>query len=148
MAPEHAANDFGGEAIDTLVKLMEDHRDDLVIIVAGYTDEMQRFLKANTGLQSRFNKFITFADYTKEELLSILDSMATDAGFCLTEGAKKKVGQMLEKMDDAALKEFGNARGIRNLFERLVSNQANRIIAYNAQSIKDITVITEEDVTV
>lgn len=148
LAPEHAANDFGGEAIDTLVKLMEDHRDDLVIIVAGYTDEMQRFLKANTGLQSRFNKFITFADYTKEELLSILDSMATDAGFCLTEGAKKKVGQMLEKMDDAALKEFGNARGIRNLFERLVSNQANRIIAYNAQSIKDITVITEEDVTV
>lgn len=148
LAPEHAANDFGGEAIDTLVKLMEDHRDDMVIIVAGYTDEMQRFLKANTGLQSRFNKFITFADYTKEELLSILDSMATDAGFCLTEGAKKKVGQMLEKMDDAALKEFGNARGIRNLFERLVSNQANRIIAYNAQSIKDITVITEEDVTV
>lgn len=148
LAPAHAANDFGGEAIDTLVKLMEDHRDDLVIIVAGYTDEMQRFLKANTGLQSRFNKFITFEDYTKEELLAILDAMATDAGFCLTEGAKEKVGQMLDKMDAAALKEFGNARGIRNLFERLVSNQANRIIAYNAQSIKDITVITEEDVTV
>lgn len=148
LAPEHAANDFGGEAIDTLVKLMEDHRDDLVIIVAGYTDEMQRFLKANTGLYSRFNKFISFADYTKEELLQILDSMAEDAGFCLTEGARAKVEQMLARMDETAAKEFGNARGIRNLFERLVSNQANRIIAYNAQSIKDITVITEEDVTV
>ena len=148
LAPEHAANDFGGEAIDTLVKLMEDHRDDLVIIVAGYTDEMQRFLKANTGLQSRFNKYITFEDYSKEELLAILDSMAAEAGFCLTDGARTKVKEMLDAMDETARREFGNARGIRNLFERLVSNQANRIIAYNAQSIKDITVLTEEDVTV
>ena len=148
LAPEHAVNDFGGEAIDTLVKLMEDHRDDLVIIVAGYTDEMQRFLKANTGLQSRFNKYITFEDYTKEELLAILDSMAEDAGFCLTAGAKQKVAHRFDEMEASDWKEFGNARGIRNLFERLVSNQANRIIAYNAQSIKDITVITEEDVTV
>ena len=147
LAPENAANDFGGEAIDTLVKLMEDHRDDLVIIVAGYTAEMQRFLKANTGLYSRFNKFITFADYTEEELLAILDSMTTEAGFCLTEGARKKVEVMLSRMDDTAKKEFGNARGIRNLFERLVSNQANRIIAYDSQSIKDVTVLTEEDVT-
>ena len=147
LAPENASNDFGAEAIDTLVKLMEDHRDDLVIIVAGYTAEMQRFLKANTGLYSRFNKFITFSDYTNEELLAILDSMATDTGFCLTDGARKKVEHMLAEMDDQAKREFGNARGIRNLFERLVSNQANRIIAYNAQSIKDITVITEEDVT-
>ncbi len=148
LAPENASNDFGGEAIDTLVKLMEDHRDDLVIIVAGYTTEMQRFLKANTGLHSRFNKFITFADYTKEELLAILDSMASEAGFCLTEGARAKVEQMLVAMSETEQKEFGNARGIRNLFERLVSNQANRIIAYNSQSIKDITVLTEEDVTV
>ncbi len=148
LAPENASNDFGGEAIDTLVKLMEDHRDDLVIIVAGYTEEMKRFLKANTGLQSRFNKFITFEDYEKDELLAILDAMAADAGFCLTEEAKAKVEKMLEDLDETAWKEFGNARGVRNLFERLVSNQANRIIAYNAQSIKDITVITEEDVTV
>jgi len=147
LAPENASNDFGAEAIDTLVKLMEDHRDDLVIIVAGYTDEMQRFLKANTGLYSRFNKFITFADYSKEELLAILDAMAAEAGFCLTEGARERVAKMLADMDMTAQKEFGNARGIRNLFERLVSNQANRIIAYNSQSIKDITVITEEDVT-
>ena len=69
-------------------------------------------------------------------------------GFCLTEGAKEKVAGLLEAMDITEKREFGNARGIRNLFERMVGNQANRIIAYNAQSIKDITVITEEDVTV
>ena len=147
LAPENASNDFGGEAIDTLVKLMEDHRDDLVIIVAGYTEEMKRFLKANTGLYSRFNKFITFADYSDEELLAILDSMASDMGFCLTEGAREKVADLLRGMDETEKREFGNARGIRNLFERLVSNQANRIIAYDSQSIKDITVITEDDVT-
>ena len=147
LAPENASNDFGAEAIDTLVKLMEDHRDDLVIIVAGYTEEMKRFLKANTGLYSRFNKFITFSDYSEEELLAILDSMANEAGFCLTEGARSKVESMLSGMNEEEWKNFGNARGIRNLFERLVSNQANRIIGYASQSIKDITIITEEDVT-
>ena len=146
LAPENSTNDFGAEAIDTLVKLMEDHRDDLVIIVAGYTDEMQRFLKANTGLYSRFNKFIQFSDYTEEELLRILQSMAEDAGFCFTEGAVDKIKVRLHAMNDASRREFGNARGIRNMFERLVSNQANRIIQYKTQSIKDITVITEEDV--
>ncbi|MGN1084002.1 MAG: AAA family ATPase [Lachnospiraceae bacterium] len=146
LAPENAGNDFGAEAIDTLVKLMEDHRDDLVIIVAGYTEEMKRFLKANTGLYSRFNKFITFSDYTNEELLAILDSMTAEAGFCLTEAARGKIEKMLMGMSAEEKKSFGNARGIRNLFERLVSNQANRIIGYASQSIKDITVITEEDV--
>ena len=87
------------------------------------------------------------ADYSDEELLAILDSMTTEAGFCLTEGARNKVECMLSGMDATEKKEFGNARGIRNLFERLVSNQANRIIAYSSQSIKDVTVITEEDVT-
>lgn len=146
LAPENAGNDFGAEAIDTLVKMMEDHRDDFVVIAAGYTKEMQHFLKANTGLYSRFNKFIAFSDYTDEELLLILDSMAAEAGFCLTEAARKKIGRTLEKMSAAERENFGNARGIRNLFERLVSNQANRIIGYESQSIKDITVITEEDV--
>jgi len=146
LAPENSTNDFGAEAIDTLVKLMEDHRDDLVIIVAGYTDEMQRFLKANTGLYSRFNKFITFADYSEEELLRILESMATEAGFCLTEGARAKIEARLKTMTLLQKREFGNARGMRNMFERLVSNQANRIIRYASQSIKDVTVITEEDV--
>lgn len=146
LAPENASNDFGAEAVDTLVKLMEDHRDDLVVIVAGYTEEMQRFLKANTGLHSRFNKFITFSDYTDKELLLILDSMASEMGFCLTEAARNKIAERLTGMSAGERKSFGNARGIRNLFERLVSNQANRIIGYTSQSVKDITVITEEDV--
>ena len=76
-----------------------------------------------------------------------MDSMTGEAGFCLTDGARSKVEEMLSTMSDEEHKNFGNARGIRNLFERLVSNQANRIIGYASQSIKDITVITEEDVT-
>ena len=79
--------------------------------------------------------------------MAILDSMADEAGFCLTEGARSKVEVMLAGMSAEDRKNFGNARGIRNLFERLVSNQANRIIGYASQSIKDITIITEEDVT-
>lgn len=146
LAPENSANDFGAEAIDTLVKLMEDHRDNLVVIVAGYTDEMNRFLKANTGLYSRFNKFITFHDYSEEELLKIMDSMSQEVGFCMTDHARQKVADLLAAMTPQQKKDFGNARGIRNLFERIVSNQANRIIRYTSQSIKDITLITEEDV--
>ena len=83
-------NDFGTEAVDALVKLMEDNRDDLVIIVAGYTDEMENFLKSNTGLISRFNKFINFPDYTKEELVSILAVMAEKAGRKIDDAAKQK----------------------------------------------------------
>lgn len=147
LSPENSVNDFGNEAIDTLVKLMEDHRDDLVVIVAGYTKEMQRFLKANTGLYSRFNKFIIFSDYSEEELWQIMNSMATDAGFCFTQEASQKVRDILRNMSPQEMKEFGNARGIRNMFERIVSNQANRIISNTLQSIKDITVITKEDVT-
>jgi hypothetical protein len=79
-------------------------------------------------------------------LLAILESIAAEAGFCLTDGAKERVDEMLSTMTDEEWRNFGNARGIRNLFERMVSMQANRIIGYASQSIKDITVITEEDV--
>lgn len=140
------ANDFGGEAIDTLVKVMEDHRDDLVVIVAGYRKEMQEFLASNTGLVSRFNKFIDFADYTIEELLDILDSMAGKAGVSLDEEAKAYAkGQLLE-FDRAAFRRFGNARGIRNLFEKIMVNQANRLVTYEAPTLEQLQQIVKEDV--
>lgn len=141
-----ASNDFGEEAIDTLVKMMEDHRDDLIVIVAGYTAEMQRFLKANTGLVSRFNKYIEFANYKDEELMLILESMANKSGFCLEESAKEAVRNILECMVEEKRKEFGNARGIRNLFEKLVGAQANRIILIEKPTIEQLTTITAEDV--
>ncbi len=139
-------NDFGEEAIDTLVKLMEDYRENLVVIVAGYTNEMNRFLKSNTGLISRFNKFINFPDYSNEELLRILNSMAGKAGFILSEDTIGLISDMLQNMTPEEFRRFGNARGIRNLFERLVINQANRVVEAEAPDEEMLTTIISEDV--
>ena len=139
-------NDFGTEAVDALVKLMEDNRDDLVIIVAGYTDEMENFLKSNTGLISRFNKFINFPDYTKEELVSILAVMAEKAGLKIDDAAKQKVLELLRKKRKEQWKDFGNARGMRNMFEKFVVNQANRLVKLENPTRDDLMTIKEEDV--
>lgn len=140
------SNDFGGEAIDTLVKLMEDHRDNLVVIVAGYTEEMQRFLKSNTGLVSRFNRFIHFPDYTTEELVEILAGMAGKSGLKLEEGLKEKVAAYLDGMTEKEKSEFGNARGIRNVFETMVVNQANRLVTMTDCSVEQLTLVKSEDI--
>lgn len=138
-------NDFGGEAIDTLVKLMEDYREDLVVIVAGYTQEMEQFLKSNTGLISRFNKFIEFPDYGDSELLEILGKMAGKAGFTLDKGAREAVERYLEAMDEGRRRKFGNARGIRNLFEKMVSAQADRVIGYERPTKEQLSELLEAD---
>ena len=138
--------DFGDEAIETLVKLMEDHRDNLVVIVAGYTKEMQQFLRSNTGLMSRFNKFIEFKDYSDDELIDILDSMARKAGFVIEDEALLKAMDLIVSMNELRRFEFGNARGIRNMFEKMVVNQANRIVSLNAPDVDDLTHIRAEDV--
>lgn len=140
------ANDFGDEAIETLVKMMEDHRDDLVVIVAGYKDEMQTFLKSNTGLTSRFNKFIEFEDYSDDELVEIMMCMAVKAGFVISKDAVAKVRNILTAMSQQERTDFGNARGIRNLFERIVINQANRISSVGEPDIETLSLITIEDV--
>lgn len=139
-------NDFGMEAVDTLVKLMEDHRDNLVIIVAGYTEEMKTFLKSNTGLISRFNKFIDFKDYSKDELVDIMEVMAEKTGLVVEEKAKKKVRDVLEHMEESEWKSFGNARGIRNLFEKIVTNQANRLVTLEEPTREQLMTIIDDDV--
>ncbi len=139
-------NDFGMEAVDALVKLMEDHRDNLVIIVAGYTEEMKTFLKSNTGLISRFNKFISFPDYTNKELIAIMNVMAKNAGLVIEDGAKKKVLRILNKMAPEMTEEFGNARGIRNMFEKIVTNQANRLVQIEEPTRKQLMTIIADDV--
>ncbi|HBA97035.1 MAG TPA: AAA family ATPase [Lachnospiraceae bacterium] len=139
-------NDFGGEAVDTLVKLMEDNRDNLVIIAAGYTDEMRRFLKSNTGLISRFNKFINFPDYNRSELIEIMEVIAAEAGLTIEEGAKKRVLERMGAMKPEEWEDFGNARGIRNMFEKIVTNQANRLVLLNSPTKEQIMTIVAEDV--
>lgn len=146
LATRDSINDFGGEAIDTLVKLMEDNRKDLVVIVAGYKDEMETFLKSNTGLISRFNKFIEFQDYSNEELLEILIKMAEKSAMHFSDSAIEELKSMLAEMGEQKRKDFGNARGIRNVFEKIVTNQANRIIVIPEPTIEQLSEIMLEDV--
>lgn len=140
------ANDFGGEAIDTLVKIMEDHREDFVVIVAGYKKEMDGFLKANTGLISRFNKFINFKDYTTEELMLILDCLLAKSNLCMTREAREKVKEEIEKMDVEQKFLFGNGRGMRNLFESILREQANRIVNLDFPTQEQLMQIELQDV--
>ena len=131
-------NDFGREAIDTLVKLMEDNRDDLVVIVAGYTDEMHDFLTSNPGLISRFNKYIDFPDYTDDELMAILAMNAKKQGYTIGEDANAIVRGMLEGMTVGERMDFGNARGMRNTLEKLVQEQANRIAGLEGEITREM----------
>lgn len=140
------ANDFGGEAIDTLVKMMEDYRNDLVVIVAGYKDEMDEFLKANTGLISRFNKFIDFKDYDNEELLEILKMFIDKSGLELDEDAVKQIQKDLEQMKPEQKVVFGNGRGMRNTFESILGKQANRIVGVELPTEERLKRIILEDV--
>jgi len=140
------ANDFGKEAIDTLLKLMEDNRDRLIVILAGYTDEMTDFLLANPGLSSRFPNIIEFEDYTTEELLKIGLNMFQKNGYQLTEEAVVKMKYILES---ARLQpRFGNGRFVRNLFEKTISNQSLRLsreTVFNKETLMEIRV---EDIDV
>ena len=146
LARKGMENDFGREAIDTLVKLMEDNRDDLVVIVAGYTDEMHDFLTSNPGLISRFNKYIDFPDYTDDELMAILAMNANKQGYVVSDGANGVVRAMLEAMTVGDRLDFGNARGMRNTLEKLVQAQANRLANLSCEITKDMLCeITKED---
>lgn len=122
-------NDFGQEAVETLLKMMEDHRDDLVVIVAGYTGRMQEFLDSNPGLRSRFNKHIHFDDYGVEQLVKIFKTFCRKADFKLTEGAEKELTSIFGVLCASRDETFGNARAARNLFEATLSKQANRLVA-------------------
>jgi hypothetical protein len=123
------ANDFGQEAVETLLKLMEDHREDLVVIAAGYTGRMQEFLDSNPGLRSRFNKHIHFDDYGVEQLVKIFKTFCQKADFRVTEGAEQELASIFGVLCASRDETFGNARAARNLFEATLSKQANRLVA-------------------
>lgn len=123
------ANDFGQEAVETLLKMMEDHRDDLVVIVAGYTGRMQEFLDSNPGLRSRFNKHLHFDDYGVEQLVHIFKTFCQKADFRTAEGAEAALASIFGVLCASRDETFGNARAARNLFEATLSKQANRLVA-------------------
>lgn len=138
-------NDFGFEAVDTILKSMEDNRDDLVVIVAGYTDLMEDFINSNPGLRSRFNKYLNFEDYTAEEMFSIFKLQCEKSFYILDSDAEAELKEYFEAVNEEA-GEFGNARGVRNTFEKILVEQANRIAELPAVLRDDLMKITLSDV--
>lgn len=120
-------NDYGKEAIDTLLKAMEDHRDNLIVIVAGYTNLMEEFIESNPGLKSRFNKYLFFKDYTPEELYAIFEKMCKEYKFSVKDEAKEYVKDYFENRYIHRNDNFANGRDVRNFFEKALIRQANRL---------------------
>ena len=139
------SNDFGQEAVDTLLKAMEDHRDDLVVIVAGYTERMEHFLQSNPGLRSRFNTFIFFEDYEPQELTQIFESMCQKNRYELSQEAKAFLAAYFQERCENKPENFANAREARNLFEKTITQQANRLVGYDAVSDEQLVCIEKED---
>jgi Cdc6-like AAA superfamily ATPase len=138
--------DFGPEAINTLLKLMEDQRERLIVIVAGYTERMEDFLASNPGLKSRFSKFIHFDDYTALQLLGIFQNLLLRSQFQLAESALERTRELIDQLLQAADEHFGNGRMIRNLVERVQQEQANRLSAMGDVSRDQLMIIEEGDV--
>jgi Holliday junction resolvasome RuvABC ATP-dependent DNA helicase subunit len=134
--------DFGREAIDTLVKLMEDHRDDVVVIAAGYSKEMQQFLSANPGMESRFSRTIEFANYTPDELVTIVRGQCGKHDYRLTDDASVALLKYFDEIPKDGT--FGNGRTARRVFERMTDRQASRLAAADADNA-DLTLLTEDD---
>lgn len=146
LVPEESGRDFGQEAIDVLLKRMEDYRDRLVVIVAGYTDEMATFIESNPGLESRFNRYFYFDHYRPEELLAIFEKMCGKSHFKLSNEAREKLRSVFEDLYVNREKTFGNARLVRNLFERIIERQANRLAVLTSLSDETLTTLLPEDI--
>lgn len=139
-------DDFGKEAVATLIKRMEDDRDKLVLILAGYTNEMSDFIETNPGFKSRFNRYINFPDYTTEELFDIFESKCKSLDYHLTDTAKTKLKSVFETAYLSRDKSFGNGRLVRNVFEKSLEQQANRIAKESNLTKELLTTITDEDI--
>jgi len=146
LAPEHSGNDFGHEAIDTLLKRMEDMRGRLAVIVAGYSDEMERFIGSNPGLKSRFSRYLNFDHYTPDELMLIFERFAGNVRFRLDGDADKKLADLISVFYELRGRDFGNGRFVRNVFERIVQKQADRLASVTELTEDILCEIKAEDV--
>lgn len=138
--------DFGKEAIDTLVKAMEDQKDNLILILAGYKREMDEFIKTNPGLKSRFPIYIVFPDYSIRELLEIADLMLRQRQYELTDGARKALKRIVELKTGKGHEHSGNARLVRNIIEKAMRRQAVRLVKKNEITRDDLILIEEADI--
>ncbi|MFC8565871.1 right-handed parallel beta-helix repeat-containing protein [Streptomyces sp. NPDC057245] len=143
LTPQDAGSDFGQEAVDTLLKLMEDHREQIVVIVAGYTDEMRRFLASNPGLASRFARSVEFENYSTDELVEITGRYATTSGYDCAPGTLEALRAYLERLPRD--RSFGNARTARQTLEVMMTRQARRIGEISAPSLDDLRLLLPDD---
>ncbi len=146
LAKPDVSNDFGQEAIDTLVKLMEDHRDDLVVVVAGYSKNMATFLDSNLGLKSRFSYHIDFEDYEDDELMTIFCKMYSSKGYSMSDDLYLPIKDLIIFLKNKDVSAFGNARGVRNLFEKIEINQMSRLGKESYVTNEDLTTIILDDI--
>ncbi len=137
--------DYGQEAVETLLKAMEDNRDNLIVIVAGYTNLMKDFINSNPGLESRFNRFIYFPDYSVDEMMGIFSLRMKKAGYELSADAEDALRKTLEEKS-VDVTGFGNARGVRNLFETAVARQADRLASKQNITREELMLLTKEDI--
>ncbi len=145
LSSKKGENDFGQEAIDTLLKAMEDQREDLIVIVAGYDGLMDEFIHSNPGLESRFNRYLHFDDYSIDEMMQILDLQLKKGQYQLDDEARAAVRDYIVTANTGSI-AFGNARGVRNIFERLLVAQANRLSTEEAPDRDRLMTITAADV--
>jgi len=139
-------NDFGQEAVDTLLKAMEDNRDRMIVIVAGYEEPMDEFLDSNPGLKSRFNKYIRFDDYSPEQLIKILEGMCSGKDYKLSPEARNAAIAYFDNCLKTQAENFANAREVRNFLEKAITNHATRVVGIQNPSEEDLCTIMEEDV--
>ena len=139
------ANDFGREAIEVLLKNMEDHREDLIVIVAGYTGLMEKFIHANPGLESRFNKYFFFEDYDGEQLMEIFRSVCRKNGYTLSQEAEDWAREDFRDLYDCRDENFGNARDVRNLFEKAVARQSDRVARLESPTREQLMELLPQD---
>lgn len=145
LSKSESEKDYGQEAIDTILKAMEDHRDDLVVIVAGYENEMKQFIESNPGLESRFNNYIHFEDYQPKELEAIFESLCNKNQYRLETNAFKDLQDYLKHLYQNRDDNFANARSVRNLFEKVITEQVNRIAYMTSLNVEDMSCIKRDD---
>ncbi|HHS89318.1 MAG TPA: AAA family ATPase, partial [Rhodobacteraceae bacterium] len=138
--------DYGHEAVATLIKMMEDNRDRLVVIIAGYTDEMERLLSSNPGMKSRFKTRIEFPDYSVEELAQIFEHLCREHAYEMTGEARQCALDLFSDMYRNKDRHFGNGRSVRNAFDRAVMNHARRLAALKKPSKRDLTRLHFRDI--
>lgn len=139
-------DEYGQEAIDTLLKLMEEYRNDLVVIVAGYPELMRKFIESNPGLESRFNRYIVFADYNLQELLEIFDYMCANSSYKIDAEGRNALAASIKQMLENKDENFGNARTVRNIFEKSITFHANRIMSTQRFREEELSLLTKADI--